>query len=70
LIGRGLPARSIAVRLHLSVSAVEAYRRRIRGKLNFPNATELVQFCVRWVEQDDGPVSAAHSGGNGSLAFL
>lgn len=51
MIGQGIPTRAIAVRLKMSVATVEAYRRRIRGKLNFPTATQLVQFCVRWVER-------------------
>ena len=57
LIGRGVPARAIALRLRLSVSAVQAYRRRIRGKLNFPTATQLVQFCVRWADRHQALVS-------------
>jgi DNA-binding NarL/FixJ family response regulator len=51
MIGRGIATRAIAVRLGMSVAMVEAYRRRIRGKLNFPTATQLVQFCVRWAER-------------------
>jgi DNA-binding NarL/FixJ family response regulator len=57
LIGAGLPAQSIAVRLHLSVNAVESYRRQIRDKLNFPSATELVEFCVSWVKRNESLVS-------------
>ena len=51
MIGRGVPTRAIAVRLRMSVPMVEARRRRIRRKLNLPTATQLVQFCVRWVER-------------------
>jgi DNA-binding CsgD family transcriptional regulator len=51
MIGRGVPTRAIAVRVGMSVAMVEAYRRRIRSKLNFPTACQLVQFCVRWAER-------------------
>lgn len=58
LIGRGVPTRAIAVRLGMSVAMVENHRRRIRKKLNFPTATQLVQFCVRWAERNSKtPVS-------------
>jgi len=52
MIGRGIPSRAIAVQLGMSGTMVEGYRKRIRSKLNFPTATQLVQFCVRWVEQN------------------
>jgi DNA-binding NarL/FixJ family response regulator len=51
LIGDGIPARTIAARLGLSVATVEACRRRIRGKLKSPSPIQLVQFCVRWVQR-------------------
>jgi DNA-binding NarL/FixJ family response regulator len=59
LIGQGIPARGIAVRLGLSIPMVDAHRRRIRAKLNVLTATQLVAFCVRWVQQrrDDAHVS-------------
>ena len=56
MIGRGVPTRAIAVRVGMSVAMVEACRRRIRSKLNFPNASQLVQFCVRWAERARLPV--------------
>jgi len=56
MIGRGIPTKAIAMRTGMSVAMVEGYRRRIRSKLNFPTASQLVQFCVRWVERARLPV--------------
>ena len=50
LIGRGLPTREIATRLSLSVKTIETHRAHIKDKLNLPDATRLVQFCVRCVQ--------------------
>ena len=50
MIGNGLPTREIATRLHISIKTVESHRARIKEKLNIKNAIQLVQFCVRWVE--------------------
>ncbi len=52
LIGSGLLTREIAVQLHLSVKTVETHRAHIKEKLGLQNATLLVQFCVRWVEEE------------------
>jgi len=60
MIGRGIPTRAIALRFGMSVAMVEAYRRRIRSKLNHPTASQLVQFCVRWAERVHGSVSSQH----------
>jgi DNA-binding NarL/FixJ family response regulator len=51
LIGNGLPTRVIATKLHISIKTVETHRAHIKRKLNIENATQLVQFCVRWVEE-------------------
>lgn len=51
LIGQGVPSREIAIRLGLSLAMVDAYRRRIRLKLNHPAPTQLVEFCSRWTTQ-------------------
>ncbi len=53
LIGSGLPTREIAAKLHISVKTVETHRAHIKRKLNVENATQLVQFCVRWVEENN-----------------
>jgi DNA-binding NarL/FixJ family response regulator len=51
MIGSGLPTREIAAKLHISIKTVESHRARIKEKLNLENAIQLVQFCVRWVEE-------------------
>lgn len=51
MIGSGLPTREIAGKLHISIKTVESHRARIKEKLNLQNAIQLVQFCVRWVEE-------------------
>jgi len=50
MIGSGQPTREIAAKLHISIKTVESHRARIKEKLNLGNAIQLVQFCVRWVE--------------------
>lgn len=51
LIGSGTATREIADKLHISIKTVESHRAHIKDKLKLENATQLVQFCVRWVEQ-------------------
>ena len=51
-IGNGIPTREIADKLHVSVKTVEAHRAHIKEKLNLRHAPQLVQFCVRWVEEN------------------
>ncbi|MBC8041324.1 MAG: response regulator transcription factor [Opitutaceae bacterium] len=51
LIGSGIATRDIAVRLNMSVKTVETHRAHLKTKLNLDTATQLVQFCVRWVEE-------------------
>ena len=51
MIGSGLPTREIAAKLHISIKTVESHRARIKEKLHLQNAIQLVQFCVRWVEE-------------------
>ncbi|MDX1619130.1 MAG: response regulator transcription factor [Balneolaceae bacterium] len=53
LTGKGNSTREIAEKLHLSVKTVESYRARIKTKLNFENATELMVHAVKWVENED-----------------
>jgi DNA-binding NarL/FixJ family response regulator len=50
LIGSALATREIALRLRVSVKTVETHRAHIKTKVNLSSAAELVQFCVRWVE--------------------
>jgi DNA-binding NarL/FixJ family response regulator len=53
LTGRGASTREIAEQLHLSVKTVESYRARIKNKLNFDSANELMKHAVQWVECED-----------------
>lgn len=53
LIGSGMLTREIAARLHVSIKTVETHRAHVKEKLNLKNATQLVQFCVRWVEENN-----------------
>ncbi len=51
LIGSGLATREIAARLHVSVKTVETHRAHIKTKIHLNTGNQLVQFCVRWVEE-------------------
>jgi DNA-binding NarL/FixJ family response regulator len=62
LIGNGLPTREIASKLHISVKTIETHRAHIKSKLNLPNATQLVQFCVRWVDENNTLAPATPDG--------
>lgn len=48
LIGQGLGTRQIANRLHLSIKTIETYRAHIKEKLNLADASELLQYAIRW----------------------
>jgi DNA-binding NarL/FixJ family response regulator len=49
LIGSGQRTRQISRSLNLSVKTIETYRSHIKDKLNFSNATELLQHAIQWV---------------------
>jgi DNA-binding NarL/FixJ family response regulator len=49
-IGRGVPTREIADRLHLSVKTIEAHRSKIKKKLRLISGVELLQRAVQWVQ--------------------
>jgi DNA-binding NarL/FixJ family response regulator len=51
LIGRGRTAREIAETLSLGAATIDTYRARIKDKMNFRNAADLVHFAVRWVSK-------------------
>lgn len=59
LIGRGMLTREIAAHLHVSIKTIETHRAHIKQKLDLRNAAQLVQFCVRWVEDNSGGVPDA-----------
>ena len=50
LLGQGVPTRALADRLNLSVKTIESYRANIKRKLDLKNATELMQYAVKWVQ--------------------
>lgn len=50
LIGEGYKASQIAKLLHLSTKTIETYRSRIKEKLNLPNASELLQYSIKWAK--------------------
>ena len=49
LIGKGRTTREIAATLKLGVATIDTYRARIKEKMNFNNAAELLHFAIRWV---------------------
>jgi DNA-binding NarL/FixJ family response regulator len=54
LLGRGYAVRHIAEALDLNVKTVETYRSRIKEKLALDDATEVLQYAIKWI----------HTGGN------
>jgi DNA-binding NarL/FixJ family response regulator len=50
LLGQGVPTREVADRLNLSIKTIESYRANIKRKLDLKNATELMQYAVKWVQ--------------------
>lgn len=51
LIGAGVGTREIATRLGVGGKTIETHRRHLKAKLHFETNAQLVQFCVRWVDQ-------------------
>jgi DNA-binding NarL/FixJ family response regulator len=58
LIGDGSTTSEIAMRLHESVRAVEVHRTHIKQKLHLENSAQLVDFCVRWVQEKEKQAQA------------
>ncbi|UCF40841.1 MAG: response regulator transcription factor [Gemmatimonadota bacterium] len=54
LIGAGRGTRKIAQELGLSVKTIETYRENLKRKLHLDSAAELVQYAVRWLQQESG----------------
>jgi DNA-binding NarL/FixJ family response regulator len=48
LIGRGHGTREIAEKLKLGLPTIETYRARIKEKLQLKDASELLQYAIRW----------------------
>ena len=53
LIGQGVKASQMAKQLHLSIKTIETYRSRIKEKLNLSNASQLLQYSIRWAKAED-----------------
>ncbi len=67
MIGQGRSTRQIADELHLDMRTIETYRSRIKDKLNLSNATELLQYAIRWMQ--DGP-DARTTGQDAAIARM
>jgi DNA-binding NarL/FixJ family response regulator len=52
LIGGGMGTRQIAEELRVGVKTVESYRARIKEKLRFADANELLQQAIHWVQSE------------------
>ena len=52
LMGKGLNNHQIAEQLRIDVTTVETYRARIKDKLLLKDATELLQYAIRWAHRD------------------
>ena len=48
LIGQGFGTRRIGEQLRISMRTVETYRARIKDKLQLKDASELLQYAIRW----------------------
>jgi DNA-binding NarL/FixJ family response regulator len=53
LIGQGFGTRQIAEKLFLSVKTIETYRSHIKEKLDLADATQLLQYAIQWVSNED-----------------
>lgn len=51
MIGRGHTTRQISDTLQLGVATIDTYRARLKEKMNFRNAAELLHFAIRWVRE-------------------
>jgi DNA-binding NarL/FixJ family response regulator len=53
LIGQDYGTSRIAEELCLSVKTVEAYRLRIRNKLNLKTGHRLIQYAIQWIQSEN-----------------
>jgi len=51
LIGTGYSTRDIANHLHLEIKTIETYRARIKEKLGFKDASELLRNAIAWTHR-------------------
>jgi DNA-binding NarL/FixJ family response regulator len=54
LLGQGLASRKIAATLNLNLKTVQAYCARIKQKMHFTTATELLREATRWHHDSSG----------------
>jgi len=50
LIGQGYGTRRMAEELCLSVKTIEAYRIRIKKKLNIKSINKLILYAIQWIQ--------------------
>ncbi len=48
MMGRGMPPREIAEKLHLSTKTIDTYRQRIKEKLNLASGHEVMRHAMQW----------------------
>ena len=53
MIGQGYKTSQIAAQLYLSIKTIETYRGRIKEKLGLANATEPLQYSIKWEQNKD-----------------
>ena len=53
LLGRGYSTRQIADELHVSFKTIQSFSARIKEKLHYANANELLRGAVQWYENRD-----------------
>lgn len=53
LIGQGKSSAEISKQLHLAAKTIETYRSRIKDKLGYKNATEMMFQAIKWVENEN-----------------
>jgi DNA-binding NarL/FixJ family response regulator len=62
LLGRGLSTRQIADEMQVGFKTVQAFRARIKAKLNLSTANELLREATRWHDSQNLAIQNAHSG--------
>jgi DNA-binding NarL/FixJ family response regulator len=51
MLGQGKPTRQIAEELNLTIPTIHSFRNRIKEKLQFKNATEMLLHAIQWVRE-------------------
>jgi DNA-binding NarL/FixJ family response regulator len=50
-IGRGIPTRDIAEKIHVSIKTIETYKARIKEKLGLETSHDVTRMAIQWVEE-------------------